>query len=521
MLTLTVALAGILMLFDRYYDASVLSQFQETGRSIQKIQDEQFAALQPFTRAMNVPKIRIAIEEGDPRTDLRPEVDATLRLLKPPCDGLSIADHDGRFLIRATPGPDAWDVVPVDGDLAEGTLLKATRGYFVSGEVLYYGLCQRLQLGETHYGYVVFWNRVDRELQTIKAIHPRVGLEYRVDGSPRTEEKMVEMTVGGESMALLTESIPPDLIRVFMFPLGEKHEFVWKVTRTALAVALGSLGVAIFISFFISRGLSKPILSLVEATREIDRGNYQARVHIPSRDELGILGSSFNEMAEGLEEKEKRKTIMRKTLSADVEKELMSTQQVTLGGTVADATIMFVDIRGFTTLSEGMPPSKVVEMLNEYMSMADRVIQRHYGFVSKFIGDGILALFGMTRNQAQAPLNAVQAGLGLLEELQKLNEARRNRAEREIRIGVGINTGEVLKGNVGSEQRLEFTVIGEQVNLAARLCSNAKPQQILISDACYARVADEIQANRLEPIAVKGFSRPIQVYEVVSVHKPA
>jgi class 3 adenylate cyclase len=395
-------------------------------------------------------------------------------------------------------------------------------------------LSRKLEIrDEKVYGYVVFWNRIDREIERIKSIHPRIGVVYMLDGSPRPfgesvgdlkeipDRRMVVTTIGDEPFSVLSENLQPGLSRVFKFPLREKHEFVWKVTRTAMGVAVGALIMAIVGSFFISRGLSKPILTLVEATHEIDRGNFQVRVNIESRDELGLLGSSFNEMAQGLEEREKRKAIMRKTLSADVENELMSTQEVTLGGTLAEVTIMFVDIRGFTTMSEGMPPEQVVAMLNEYMSMADRVIQAHHGFVSKFIGDGILALFGAGRKRENPALDAVQAGAALLKELQKLNQVRKGRGEKEIRIGVGINTGEVLKGNVGSEQRLEFTVIGEQVNLASRLCSNAKPLQVLISESCFAKVSGMIETTRLDPIAVKGFSRPIQVYEVVSVRAGA
>jgi class 3 adenylate cyclase len=190
--------------------------------------------------------------------------------------------------------------------------------------------------------------------------------------------------------------------------------------------------------------------------------------------------------------------------------------QLALGGELRDISVLFCDIRGFTAYTQTMPPEEVIEMLNEHMTALTRVVKEHHGVLDKFVGDLLMAIFGAPVSHETDTLNAARCALALMEEREKLNVTSRH----QLRIGIGMATGKVIAGCMGSLDHMNYTVLGERVNLASRLCSQAGPGQIVIDQTTRERLADQITAEPLPALNLKGFSENVTAYELKSVSSP-
>jgi len=187
---------------------------------------------------------------------------------------------------------------------------------------------------------------------------------------------------------------------------------------------------------------------------------------------------------------------------------------IRLGGVNQKVTVLFCDIRGFTSMSETMQPEKVVEILNEYFSRVTDVIFDHGGTLDKYIGDAAMAIFGAPFSKGNDAANAVQAAIAIQSMIQELNRDAADRGHPELKIGVGINTGVVTAGNIGSSKRLDYTVIGDSVNLASRMCGQAAAGQILVTESTFNEVSAQFALLPLPPVMVKGKSQPISIFSV-------
>jgi adenylate cyclase len=187
---------------------------------------------------------------------------------------------------------------------------------------------------------------------------------------------------------------------------------------------------------------------------------------------------------------------------------------VRLGGVNQRVSVLFCDIRGFTSMSETMPPEKVVEILNGYFDGVTKAIFEHGGTLDKYIGDAAMAIFGAPISKGNDAQRAVQAGVAIQKLVHELNVDAAKRGHPEIKVGVGINTGVVTAGNIGSPQRLDYTVIGDEVNLASRMCGKAEAGQVLITESTYNEVCEQFRLSPLPPVTVKGKSLPINVFTV-------
>jgi adenylate cyclase len=187
---------------------------------------------------------------------------------------------------------------------------------------------------------------------------------------------------------------------------------------------------------------------------------------------------------------------------------------IRLGGVNQKVTVLFCDIRGFTSMSETMQPEKVVEILNEYFSRVTDVIFDHGGTLDKYIGDAAMAIFGAPFSKGNDACNAVQAAVAIQSMICELNRDAAERGHPELKIGVGINTGVVTAGNIGSAKRLDYTVIGDSVNLASRLCGKADAGQIIISESTARELGNSCTLCALPPVTVKGKSQPINICSV-------
>ena len=288
----------------------------------------------------------------------------------------------------------------------------------------------------------------------------------------------------------------------------EQSDLRWKILGSGGA----ALAVGLVLSLFISQGLSAPVRDLVAGTGEIQRGNFQFKVPVRSRDEMGQLAESFNEMADGLAQKEKYRTVLNMVADEKIARQLMD-GRLTLGGEIREVTILFCDIRRFTALTENMPPSQVIEMLNEHMTALTRVVKQHNGVLDKFVGDLLMAIFGAPVSHDDDALDAARCSLHLLRERKRLNEV----SHYKLDMGIGVATGKVVAGCMGSTDRLNYTVLGERVNLASRLCSRAGPGEVWIDQTTKERLEGRIVVESPTAVQLKGFAQMIDAYQLIEV----
>jgi adenylate cyclase len=237
---------------------------------------------------------------------------------------------------------------------------------------------------------------------------------------------------------------------------------------------------------------------------------------IHTGDELEDLATGFNTMVDGLKERDKLRTTFGKYMTQTVMEHLMN-GKVQLGGETLTVTILFSDIRGFTTIAEEMNDAQaLVRLLNEYFTEMVSIVMQENGVVDKYIGDAIMAVFGAPVSKKDDAVRAVRAAVRMRIALSDLNKRLVLRGMSPLRTGIGIHTGVVVAGNIGSEQRMEYTVIGDAVNLASRLETSTKQMgvDVLISADTYELVKDTCVAEAIREITVKGRSEPVMTYEV-------
>jgi adenylate cyclase len=234
-----------------------------------------------------------------------------------------------------------------------------------------------------------------------------------------------------------------------------------------------------------------------------------------------IFGYSFKFISEN-RSKEKIKLAMGKYLSQDIMKNVVSNiDDLKLGGKRAIVTVLFSDIRGFTSLSEKMSAEEVSMILNEYFSEMEPIITKYNGVINKFIGDAVMAIFGEPIQDINHPQNAVKCAYEMLKKVEYLREKWLFEGKPKIEIGVGINTGEVFIGNIGTETRMEYTVIGDTVNLASRIESYNKVYKtnLLVSNSTYNYIADIADVIKISEVQIRGKAKKMNIYEVLRIDK--
>lgn len=230
-------------------------------------------------------------------------------------------------------------------------------------------------------------------------------------------------------------------------------------------------------------------------------------------------GYSFKYLVEG-RKKEKIQSAMSKYISKDVMNSVVQNiDSIKLGGKRAEVTVLFADIRGFTSISEQLSAVEVTKILNEYFSELVPIIEQHHGILNKFMGDAILAIFGEPIINENHPVNAVKCADKILKKVRSLQEKWLSEGKPRIEIGIGIATGEVFIGNIGSETRLEYTVIGDTVNTASRIENYNKVYRtnFLISEETYLRVQKYVDVIKIREVSIRGKAKKINIYEVLRI----
>jgi len=289
-----------------------------------------------------------------------------------------------------------------------------------------------------------------------------------------------------------------------------RMQTLWISGAMILGGVAGAIGLAIV--------LTKPIFKLAQGTKSIAAGKFDISLPVSSRDEIGDLTESFNDMAKSLHEKEKIKRAFSSYVARQVVDEIYKNlDELVVTGERREVTVIFCDMRGFTTLAERLPPEEVVTALNEfYNEMIDATVKED-GYINKFLGDAVMAIFGAPKHYDDHCLRAVKTAVSMQTRVAELSVKRVMAGKEPIAIGIGVSVGEVVAGTVGAEGQMEYTVIGDRVNLAARLEANAKAGQILASKATYDQVADQVKARCLGPISVKGKEEEVTVFEILGL----
>jgi adenylate cyclase len=322
---------------------------------------------------------------------------------------------------------------------------------------------------------------------------------------------------GGRHTLNLTQSITFKDKQLGQVHVGVSIDFIEQTTQkeraSVILVTLIILFFGIVTALLLGYRFSGPISKLLHATEEMGRGNYHYKVELERKDELGNLAKAFNQMGEELW----KNSLMQKSFGKYVGSEVLDMieadpESVWLRGHRNAATVLFADIRGFTHYFDTMEPEEVVEQLNEYFEVATKAIIQFGGFVDKFIGDAILGVFGVPVFRQDHVERAVRAAIYLQH---KLNSSDLSGNKLLESIGIGLDTGIIVSGNIGSQVKMEYTVIGDCVNVASRLNGLAGPGEIIISNSVYENVGNMVAVEALPPQEIKGKSEPIDVFRVL------
>ena len=290
-------------------------------------------------------------------------------------------------------------------------------------------------------------------------------------------------------------------------------------SRQLSLVLAGLFALGIFLSavaaIAIARRVTQPVLTLVKGAHRVRDGDFEHPVAINQQDELGELANSFNTMMTGLAERDRVRDLLGKVVSMEIADELLS-KDIELGGEEREVTILFSDVRNFTKMCENRSPQEVLSILNAYLTRVSSVIESQGGVVDKFIGDAVMSLFGAPLSHADDASRALRTATGMCAALKALNREFREQGKPELFIGIGINTAVVVAGNMGSQTRLNYTVIGDGVNLASRLEGLTKYYGVpVVVSADTRSAAPEFLYRELDLVCVKGKTAPVTIYQPV------
>ncbi len=290
--------------------------------------------------------------------------------------------------------------------------------------------------------------------------------------------------------------------------------------RTLLRTQLFIVGVtglaSVAMAFLVARFINRPVQALRTAMAQVATGDLAARVPVRSTDELGELNEHFNAMVGDLREAERLREIFGRYVSKGVARAALE-RGIALGGEVVHATAMFIDLRGFTALTQRSHPARVVEVLNEYYAVVERICERHGGVITQFLGDGVVVVFGAPLDPQPAhALQAVRAAIALQRAFAERNAARRG---VPLEAGIGICTGDLIAGNVGAGDRITYTIVGDPVNQAARLQVKTRDlgTAILLTESTRQELGPgggDIGLHPCGAVALKGIAAPVEVYAV-------
>ena len=284
-----------------------------------------------------------------------------------------------------------------------------------------------------------------------------------------------------------------------------------------IELALAALCVLLASALF-ARYMGRHLERLAAAAREVAGGDLEVRVAVASRDEVGVVAAAFNDMVGGLQERDLIRDVFGRYVNEDLARQILSDPAALQpGGELREVTILMSDLRGFTSLSERLSPARMIALLNDYLGSMAEIIVRHEGTVIEFIGDAILTVFGAPVAQEDDARRAVACAVEMQIALAAFNAGQAPAGQPPLEMGIGVHTGEVIVGNIGSEARMKYGLVGDAVNLTARVESFTVGGEVLISDATRQAIGDAARLRGPFEAKAKGKKEPLQLYAVQSV----
>ena len=279
--------------------------------------------------------------------------------------------------------------------------------------------------------------------------------------------------------------------------------------------------IAIIASFLISRRLARPIQDLLEATSAMRRGDLNYRIQDRRNNEIGGLIEAYNTMAHGMLEKDQVEQVLKRFVSPSVAQNMMADlDQVQLGGRDVHATVVFADIVGFTRLSETLAPDAIADMLNVYFDAITTATTFYRGTIDKYMGDCAMIVFGVPEKDDEHLFHGLCCAVMIQRMVERLNEHRRAHGHTTVEFRIGINSGAMLAGNLGSRERMQYTVVGDTVNLASRLSNMAGGNEIIAASTLLANpnIASRVRATEYGAMRIRGKAEPVSTFRIDGVH---
>ena len=314
--------------------------------------------------------------------------------------------------------------------------------------------------------------------------------------------------VGGEAgkrLAVLVVDYPVEIY------LDRLNELQFSILYASMAGALAAL----IVGLVMARRLTRPISALTRGVARVAEGDLSQALPVRSRDEVGVLTRAFNGMLEGLRQRDFIRNTFGRYVSPEVVKTLLeSPEGLRFGGEKRVVTILMSDLRGYTRFAEQGDPARVMEVLNGYLARMTDIVVEHGGTINEFIGDAIFAIFGAPIPHADHAERAAATALAMQRAMTEINDTHVARGLPRFEMGIGVNTGEAVVGNIGSEQRAKYAVVGSAVNVAARIEGSTVGGQVFLSAVTYEQLRDK--AEVLPPVSVelKGLAAPLLLYEL-------
>ena len=294
-----------------------------------------------------------------------------------------------------------------------------------------------------------------------------------------------------------------------------------EVRATVIGTTVIMAVTAMFLAIVLSRWLVSPLQKLLRAARAMRSGDLHQRIDDTRRDELGHLIDAYNNMARDLLEKRQVEEVLSRFVSPSVARRMMADlDQVQLGGREVEGTVVFADIVGFTRLTEDMPPDEVAELLNDYFDAVGRAAEFYRGTIDKYMGDCAMIVFGVTENDPEHLYHGLCCAVMIQHLTDGLNRVRQERGLAPVQFRIGINHGIMLAGNLGSHERMQYTVVGDTVNLASRLSSLARPGETIIPESVVedSNIRPRIKAQPSGTMAVRGRRESVTTWRLEGVH---
>jgi class 3 adenylate cyclase len=309
----------------------------------------------------------------------------------------------------------------------------------------------------------------------------------------------------GRAVALLSVDYQVD---VFLDRLRE-------LDATVLQGSAAGALCALILGLLFARRLTRPISALTGAVARVAGGDLSQALPVRARDEVGVLTGAFNEMVEGLRQRDFIRNAFGRYVSPEVAKALLeSPDGLRLGGHKREITVLMSDLRGYTRFAERGDPAGVMEVLNDHLGRMAEIVIAHGGTINEFIGDAIFAVFGAPVEHADHAERAAATALAMQRANAELHRANAGRGRPGFEMGIGLHTGEAVVGNIGSEQRTKYAVVGAAVNLAARVEGCTVGGQILMTAATFERLADLVEVAPPIAVELKGLAEPVRLYEL-------